>query len=193
MNNKLTKKEFISVSLMLFAMFFGSGNLIFPPILGNQAADAMWPSLLGFAVTAVIFPILGILAVAKTKGVENLGKRVGPVFAIVYPAIIFLSIGPGIAIPRNGSLAFEMSVLPYLSNNASLVAWRLGYTFLFFALAYFLSLTPSKLVDRMGKILTPVLLVLILLFFFGSVAKLPVDIAPRNEAYARPVIKGLFG
>lgn len=192
MNNKLTKKEFISVSLMLFAMFFGSGNLIFPPILGNQAADAMWPSLLGFAVTAVIFPILGILAVAKTKGVENLGKRVGPVFAIVYPAIIFLSIGPGIAIPRNGSLAFEMSVLPYLSNNASLVAWRLGYTFLFFALAYFLSLTPSKLVDRMGKILTPVLLVLILLFFFGSVAKLPVDIAPRNEAYARPVIKGFL-
>lgn len=192
MKSKLSKKEFLSVSLMLFGMFFGSGNLIFPPMLGNQAGKSLVPSLLGFAITAVVFPVLGILAIAKTNGVKNLGYRVGPIFAIVYPAIIFLSIGPGIAIPRNGSLAFEMSVLPYLSETSPIVIWRLVYTLAFFALAYYLSLNPSKLVHRMGKILTPILLLLILIFFLGSLFRLPVNVAPANEAYARPILTGFL-
>ena len=191
MDGKLTKKEFLGVSLMLFAMFFGSGNLIFPPMLGNNAGTATLPSLLGFAVTAVAVPVLGILAVAKTNGVKNLGARVGPLFALVYPALIFLSIGPGIAIPRNGSLAFEMSVLPYL-GGVSPVGWRLAYTLVFFACGYYLSLTPSKLVDRMGKLMTPVLLALIVVFFAGSVAKIPVEVAAPSPAYARPGIKGFL-
>lgn len=192
MNTKLTKKEFVSVSLMLFAMFFGSGNLIFPPILGNQAGTSMWASLLGFAITAVIFPVLGILAIAKTNGVKNLGNRVGPLFALVYPAIIFLSIGPGIAIPRNGSLAFEMSVAPYLPTGSSVDLWRVVYTVIFFALALYLCLQPSKLVDRMGKVMTPVLLVLLVIFFVGSVIKLPVEVGQPTEAYKSPVVKGFL-
>lgn len=192
MNNKLTGKEFLSVSLLLFAMFFGSGNLIFPPMLGNQAGHNWLVSLLGFSLTAVVAPVLGILAVAKTNGVHNLGNRVGPLFAIVYPAIIFLSIGPGIAIPRNGSLSFEMSVLPYLGEGASVEIWRLGYTLAFFAFSYYLCLSPGKLVDRMGKILTPALLILIVVFFTGAVMKLPVNVASPQEAYQKPVITGFL-
>jgi len=192
MKSNLTKKEFFSVSLMLFAMFFGAGNLIFPPMLGNQAGNQMWPSLIGFVITAVVIPVLGILAVAKTNGVKKLGNRVGPMFALIYPAVIFLSIGPGIAIPRNGSLAFEMSVLPYLPQTASVFIWRLVYTLLFFGISYYLCLSPSKLVDRMGKVLTPILLVLIVIFFLGSVFRLPIEVGQTNEAYSKPVLKGFL-
>lgn len=192
MDNKLNKKEFISVSLMLFAMFFGAGNLIFPPMLGNQAGSSMWSALLGFAITAVVFPILGILAIAKTDGAKNLAKRVGPWFAVALPTVIYLSIGPGIAIPRNGSLAFEMSVMPYLSAQSNVMIWRLGYTLIFFLLALYLCFQPNKLVDRMGKLMTPVLIVLILVFFVGSIVKLPVDISSPKEAYSQPFFKGFI-
>ncbi|MDO5027225.1 MAG: branched-chain amino acid transport system II carrier protein [Tissierellia bacterium] len=192
MDNKLNKKEFISVSLMLFAMFFGSGNLIFPPILANQAGSSMWTALIGFSLTAVVFPVLGILAIAKTDGAKNLAARVAPWFGLVFPAIIYLSIGPGIAIPRNGSLAFEMSVMPYLSQESNLVMWRFAYTLVFFLLALYLCLQPNKLVDRMGKLMTPLLLFLIVVFVAGSLVKLPVDVASPQEAYAQPFFKGFI-
>lgn len=83
MEGKLNRKEFISVSLMLFAMFFGSGNLIFPAMLANQAGSSMWLALIGFAVTAVVFPVLGILAIAKTDGARNLAARVLPAFLVM--------------------------------------------------------------------------------------------------------------
>src|SRR5699024_2298253 len=116
----------------------GSGNLIFPPMLGNQAGTSTITALLGFATTAVLFPVLGFLAISKSNGVQNLGNRVGLNFGLIYPAIIFLAIGPGIAIPRNGSLAFELSVVPYLLPDFSLSVARIIYTFLFFGFAYYL-------------------------------------------------------
>lgn len=192
MDKKLSKQEFISISLLLFAMLFGSGNLIFPPMLGNQAGTSTVMALFGFVVTAVVIPVLGILAVSKTDGVQNLGARVSPTFAIVYPAIAFLAIGPGIAIPRNGSLAFEMSVAPYLSADSSVVIARLIYTVLFFGLAYYLCMQPGKLVDRIGKVLTPILLVLIAVFFIGAVINLPVNVAAPTETYQSPFVTGFI-
>lgn len=192
MNKELSKKEFLSISLMLFAMLFGSGNLIFPPMLGNQAANSMPLALMGFSLTAVVFPVLGILAVAKTNGVGNLGKRVGPKFAVLYPAVLFLAIGPGIAIPRNASLAFEMSVAPYLTGESSIILSRLLYTTIFFAIAYYLSVQPGKLVDRIGKLITPILFILIILFFVGGLMSLPVDIGKSTEIYQSSFITGIL-
>lgn len=192
MDRKLSKKEFFGISVMLFGLLFGSGNLIFPPMLGNQSGSSMIIALIGFVVTAVLFPVLGILAIAKSNGVENLGARVGTLFSIVYPAVVFLAIGPGIAIPRNGSLAFEMSVAPYIAEGSSLILPRLIYTLIFFGLTYFLSVNPGKMVDRMGKGLIPVLFVLILIFFTGSVMSLPTDIATPTVDYQTPFVTGLL-
>lgn len=161
-------------------------------MLGNQSGTSMVTALAGFALTAVVFPVLGILAVSKTDGVQNLGNRVGPLFAVIYPAIAFLAIGPGIAIPRNGSLAFEMSVAPYLSGDTRIVMARLIYTALFFSFSYFLCLQPGKLVDRIGKILTPVLLGLIVLFFVGVVLTTSSDIAPATADYQSPFTMGFL-
>lgn len=192
MIKSLRKSEFIGLCLLLFAMFFGSGNLIFPPMLGNQAAGTFVIALIGFSITAVAIPVLGILAVSKTNGVHNLGLRVGRYFSIIFPALIFLAIGPGIAIPRNGSLAFEMSVVPYLGDNSNLVLFRFLYTFIFFVLAYYLSLQPSKLVDRIGKIITPILLLLIVLLFVGGMIKLPVEVGAIHESYNLPLVRGFI-
>ena len=192
MERRLTKNEFISISLLLFAMLFGSGNLIFPPMLGNQAGTSTLIALIGFAVTAIVFPVLGILAISKTDGVENLGNRVGRLFVVVYPAIVFLAIGPGIAIPRNGSLAFEMSVSPYLSSGSNIVIARLIYTLLFFGVSYYLCLYPGKLVDRIGKVLTPLLLGLILVFFLGAVISLQKDVAAPTATYDSAFVTGIL-
>lgn len=192
MERKLTKNEFMSISLLLFAMLFGSGNLIFPPMLGNQAGTSTLNALIGFAITAVVFPVLGILAISKTNGVENLGNRVGSLFAVAYPTIVFLAIGPGIAIPRNGSLAFEMSVAPYLSGGSNLVMARLIYTLLFFGVSYYLCLYPGKLVDRIGKVLTPILLGLIFVFFLGAVIFLQKDVATPIATYDSAFVAGIL-
>ena len=81
---KLSRSQFLQVSIMLFGLFFGAGNLIFPPLLGNMAGKATFISLLAFSVTAVVFPVLGAIVVGKTNGLSNLANRVGPLFALDY-------------------------------------------------------------------------------------------------------------
>ncbi|ACD23479.1 MULTISPECIES: branched-chain amino acid transport system II carrier protein [unclassified Clostridium] len=167
----LSKKNLILVSFMLFSMFFGAGNLIFPPFLGQSAGTQTWIALLGFFITAVGFPILGVIAVAKCGGLKNLASRVNPSFAIIFTILIYLSIGPCLGIPRAGSLPFEMAVAPFLPKEFSITLSRLIYTFAFFSIAYWLCLSPGKLVDRIGKFLTPTLLGLISIVFIGSLFK----------------------
>lgn len=167
----LSKKDLLFIGLMLFSLFFGAGNLIFPPFMGEAAGEKIWIVLLGFFVTAVGFPVLGVIAVAKSGGLTNLAKRVNPIFATIFTVLIYLSIGPGLGIPRAGSLPFEMAVAPYLPERFSLKLALFIYTLIFFAIAYWLSMSPGKLVDRMGKILTPTLLCLILIMVIGSFIK----------------------
>lgn len=164
----LRVKQIVFISFMLFSMFFGAGNLIFPPLLGQQAGSHLWTTMFGFVISAVGLPLLGVAAVAKTGGFESLSKRVHPSFAILFPLVIYLSIGPGLAIPRAGSLAFEMGIGPYLTDEASTSIWMLSYSVVFFSLVFWLSLSPSKLVDRFGKILTPLLLTMIFIIFIKS-------------------------
>ena len=168
---KLSNKNLTLVSFMLFSMFFGAGNLIFPPFLGQSAGNQTWVALLGFFVTAVGFPILGVIAVAKSGGLKNLASKVNPKFAIIFTILIYLSIGPCLGIPRAGSLPFEMAVAPFLPKEYSITLSRLIYTFTFFLVAYWVCLSPGKLVDRLGKFLTPTLLILISMVFIGSLFK----------------------
>lgn len=193
MKNNLTKEQFFSVAIMLFGLFFGAGNLIFPPLLGKQAGGATFQSLLAFGITAVVFPILGVVAVAKTKGLSNLASKVDKYFAIVFTTMIYMAIGPGLGIPRAGSLPFEMAVAPFLPENVSLSLSRLVYTFVFFLVAYFVCLKPNKLVTRMGKFLTPALLVLITVMFVGVLFKNPNAVtSPVGDYATSSTVKGFL-
>lgn len=189
----LSKKDLVLVSLMLFSLFFGAGNLIFPPFLGQAAGSATWIAMAGFFITAVGFPVLGVIAVAKSGGLYLLAKRVHPVFAAVFTVLIYLSIGPGLGIPRAGSLPFEMAVAPYLPEGVSVKLSLFLFTLVFFAIAYWLSLSPAKLVDRMGKVLTPTLLLLILVIFIASIFRPLGGYGEATGEYMRsPFVKGFL-
>ncbi len=183
--NTLTYKELIFIIFMLFSMFFGAGNLIFPAFLGNSAGLEMWVSLAGFIITAVGLPILGVIAVGKAGSLHTLSTRVHPWFALIFPFLIYLSIGPGLAIPRASTVAYEMSLKPFLSENLSDNPMMLFiYTIVFFVIVLWLSLSPSKLVDRFGKLLTPILLILIAIIFIKAIVTPTESFASATEIYA---------
>ncbi|MCJ7855551.1 branched-chain amino acid transport system II carrier protein [Lachnospiraceae bacterium NSJ-143] len=152
-------------------MFFGAGNLIFPPFLGSQAGTGTWTAMIGFALSAICLPILGVIAVAQSGGLPALAGRVHPKFAYIFTLLIYLSIGPCLAIPRTASTSFEMAVIPFMANIPAMV--RIGYSLIFFAVALFLALHPEKLSDRLGKILGPCLLTLIFIIVVGCLFNSP--------------------
>lgn len=170
MNHTISGKKLLLISFTLFSMFFGAGNLIFPPFLAAQAGTAVWTATAGFLISAVGLPILGVVAVARSGGLWNLAGRVNPRFALIFTVLIYLSIGPCLAIPRTASTSFEMAVLPFLGERGGSVGQfaQLIYSVLFFSVAAFLACNPDKLTERLGKILCPCLLALIFAVFLGS-------------------------
>lgn len=187
---KLTIRNRVLVGLTLFSMFFGAGNLIFPPFLGAMAGQNTWTAMAGFALTAVGFPILGVAAVAEAGGLTALGSRVHPRFAFVFTLLIYLSIGPCLAIPRTASTSFEMAVKPFVEagNGAQLL-----YSVVFFGIAFLVALKPDRLTQRLGKVLTPCLLILIVILFLGCLIH-PAGAygVPQGQYAAGPFSKGFL-
>ena len=188
---KLGKRNLLVVSVMLFALFFGAGNLIFPPFLGQNAGTHTLAAMAGFLATAVILPVLGVVVVARFDGLEKLGQRVDKRFALVFTLLIYLSIGPGLGIPRAASVPFEMAVAPYLPQEANLTLWMAVYSVVFFLVALWLCLSPGKLVDRIGRGLTPAMLILLTLLFVCFVFRGETQVAQLQDSYAAaPLLKG---
>ncbi len=179
----LDRKKMLLISFMLFSLFFGAGNLIFPPFLGQNAGAQAIPAMLGFLVTAVVLPVLGVVVVARFDGLEKLGQQVGKRFALVFTLLIYISIGPGLGIPRAASVPFEMAVAPYLPESANLKLWMLVYSAVFFAIALWLCFTPGKLVKRIGTFLTPSLLILLCFLFVSFLFRGQSVVAAPQAAY----------
>lgn len=188
---KLGKRDLLVVSVMLFALFFGAGNLIFPPFLGQNAGRNTLPAMAGFLATAVILPVLGVVVVARFDGLERLGQQVDKRFALVFTVLIYISIGPGLGIPRAASVPFEMAVAPYLPEGAKASLWMAGYSLVFFLVALWLCLNPGKLVNRIGRGLTPALLTLLALLFVCFLFRGETEVAAPQDSYAAaPFLKG---
>ena len=165
--------------------FFGAGNLIFPPDLGAKAGVNLWPAFLGLAISAVGLPVAGVIAVARADGLDKLAGRVHPVFAQVFMILIYLSIGPCLAIPRTASTSFAM-LTPLLGSSAGL---QLGYSVLFFGAAFLVALRPDRLTRWLGRLLCPCLLVLILILFGGCLLHpLAAQYGAPTDAYSSAVI-----
>ena len=180
---KLNKKNMMVISFMLFSLFFGAGNLIFPPFLEQNAGEHTFTAMAGFLLTAVVLPVLGVIFVARFDGLDKLSGKAGKRFAFIFTVLIYLSIGPGLGIPRAASVPFEMAVSPYLPNDANRTLWMVLYSALFFLVALWLCLNPGKLVQRIGRVLTPSLLILLVLLFISFVTKGNVNVAPAFDSY----------
>ena len=181
----MKKKELLMIGLMVFSIFFGAGNLIFPPIIGKQAGTNVVTTMLFFSITAIIFPILGVVAVAKSNGLRNLANRVDPIFSIIFTIATYLAIGPALAMPRAGTLPFEIAISPYIPANVSKGLILFIYTTVFFGVVYWLSLSPNKLLERISKITSPIFLVLILMLFVGTFLKPMGEYMPPEPLYAK--------
>ncbi|XXQ67615.1 branched-chain amino acid transport system II carrier protein [Neisseriaceae bacterium B1] len=195
-----TKSAFIATGLMLFALFFGAGNLIFPAGMGQQAGTNVWQTMMGFLITGAGMPLLGVIAVAysNSRDLQQLASRVSPWYGIAFTVALYLAIGPLFATPRTATVSYEIGVVPFLGENvdANVKDWGLRiFCVFFFAVSYWLSVTPSKLVDRIGKILTPVLLLTIAILVLTAAAKpmgapqAPIE-AYQTGALAKGMIEG---
>src|SRR5690554_2590612 len=146
-------------------MFFGAGNLLLPPYIGIQVGGHVWITILAFGLTSILLPFLGILSVVNAGyRFEDLGAKIHPLLAPVLGSVIMLCIGPLIAIPRTAATTHEVGVMPALPGLHP--AWT---STVFFAVTWFLTLRPSRVVDSIGNILTPVLLVLLITLVAGGI------------------------
>lgn len=162
MSNKVPFSFIVVIGLMLFALFFGAGNLIFPPMLGQSAGMNIWSANAGFLITGVGLPLIGVLAFGFSgkDDLQSLANRVHPVFGIVFTTVLYLAIGPLFAMPRTGNVSFEIGIKPFLSENSGPVP-LLIFTIIFFSITCLFSLNPAKIVEIVGKILTPIKLTFI--------------------------------
>lgn len=113
-------------------------------------------------------------------------------FSVVFTTAIYLSIGPGLGIPRAGSVPFEMAIAPYVPETLNLNIVRFVYTLVFFTIALLICLKPNKLVERVGKFLTPTLLLMILFMFVRIVMMDKSIAAPSGDYLKAPVTKGFL-
>ena len=156
----LSPRQSLMVGVTLFSMFFGAGNLILPPLLALQAGTDSVPAMVGFLVTAIGLPVMGIVAVALAGTARDLAGRVHPRFAGIFVAAVYLAIGPCLAIPRTSSTAFEM-LAPLLPAGISVDTARLAFSIAFFVVAYALAMHPNALTKLLGRITGPALILLI--------------------------------
>ena len=159
MNEKLSMSSYLLVGSMLFGMFFGAGNLIFPVHMGQEAGAQLLPATVGFLITAIGLPFLGIVAIgiSGSSGLYDLASRVHPSYAKFMTVLLYLTIGPAFALPRTATVSYQVGLAPYISEGSQALALGL-FTLAFFALAITFALRPSKILVWIGKLLNPLFL-----------------------------------
>ncbi|EOH96501.1 branched-chain amino acid transport system II carrier protein [Enterococcus moraviensis ATCC BAA-383] len=194
MTKKLSWRDYLYVGSMLFGLFFGAGNLIFPVHMGQEAGANIILANIGFLITGIGLPFLGVIAIgiSKSNGVFDLATRVNRRYAVGFTVLLYMTIGPFFALPRLATTSFEIGLAPFIPNDQQKLVLAI-FSVLFFFIAWAFSRKPSKLLGYVGKFLNPLflfLLAILILFAFlnplGPVASAPV-VATYTE---NPFIKG---
>lgn len=191
---KKSFKNYLAIGSMLFGLFFGAGNLIFPVLMGQLSGENYVPALIGFLITAVGMPFLGVLAVgySKSEDLLDMTKKIGRGYGYFFTICLYLTIGPFFALPRLSTTSFEVG----LSSNISADKMRivlLLFTFIFYLVALILALKPNKIMTYVGKVLNPIFLVVLsILLIFAFIKPMGVaSLQPVTESYiTSPFSKG---
>lgn len=188
----MNKRNIVVLGFMLFSLFFGAGNLIFPPFLGMESGDFFIQAITGFTLTAVFIPFLAVLAIAQSKdGLIEIGQRVHPLFGLCFAIIIYLSIGALYGIPRASSVAYELGFVQVFKLDSSLTLFL--FTVVFFTITYFLSVDLKKMINNVGKILTPALLIVLSILFIRAFTTLRYTPEPAAEKFqSAPFLTGFL-
>ncbi|MEZ8045128.1 branched-chain amino acid transport system II carrier protein [Vibrio sp. 10N.237.312.C02] len=192
MKQSLKLTDIMALGFMLFAFFLGAGNIIFPPLAGQLAGDHFLPAMSGFLLTAVGLPLITIVAVAVAGGswghlTKDLPKQAATIMAV----LSFIIIGPAFAAPRTGLVAYEMAVKPFFID-ATQVHLTL-FSIAFFVVAMFFSWSQGKLIDVIGKVLTPALFVGLVVLAVAVFINPQGDVlAAHGEYITQPLTKGFL-
>lgn len=188
---KLSLTNLLALGFMTFALFLGAGNVVFPPEAGLTAGQNMWPTAFGFLITAVGLPLLTLVALARVGGgISELTSPLGRVPGLALAILVYLAIGPLFATPRTAVVSYEIGVVPFVQDS-----WQalLGYTVVFFSAVLFLALKPGRLMDNVGKYITPVLIAALIILGVSAVLFPAGEVAPAAAAYRRaPFIEGFL-
>lgn len=197
MKKSLTFKESILVGSMLFGMFFGAGNLIFPVHMGQLAGSNVWPAIMGFVLTGVGIPLLGVacLGISQKDSLFDLASLVGEKYKYFLTIALYLTIGPFFAIPRCASTSFTIGMLPLIDGSE--IVPRLIFTFIFFAIVLFFALRPSGIMKWVGQYINPVFLIflaiLIVVSFInplGTIDSVTPDAAYTSNSFFKGFLEG---
>ncbi len=172
MKRDLTLKETVVITSMLFGMFFGAGNLIFPAKVGLDAGSNMWSAFAGVFITAVGIPMLAVvgLGLSRSEGVVELSQRVSRKYSLFFCTLLYLTIGPLFAIPRCASTAFSVGAVNLLPQEGERLYLAL-FSLVFFAVVLYFSLKPGGIMTWIGKWLNPVFLVFLAVLVIAALAK----------------------
>ncbi len=185
---KTSTKHSLVIGFAVFAMFFGAGNLIFPPYLGKAVGSKFIIAIIGFLITGVGLPLAGIIACAKINGAfDKMANRVGSKFAVITGVALILVIGPLFAIPRTAATTFELGIhplFPFMGQNITIV--------LYFAITLAFVLKSSSIIDSIGKILTPALLLMLTIIIVkGIILPIgPIVNTPYQGAFSKSLLEG---
>lgn len=180
--DKSGKKKFgadsIVVGFALFSMFFGAGNVIFPPYLGFGAGTQWVNGFLFYFIADIGLALFALFTLLKVGGSENITGRIGSVASNILMSAIILCIGPMVAIPRTAATTFEMSVAPLISGVSPVI-----FSVAFFIVVLLLSIRQSAVIDVVGKVLTPALLIgLLVLIIKGIISPLGSIVNPHVDS-----------
>ncbi|MDD6772222.1 branched-chain amino acid transport system II carrier protein [Inconstantimicrobium porci] len=163
---KKTTKDAIVIGFALFSMFFGAGNLIFPGYLGMQLGSHFAIGMIGFLITGVGLPLLAILACTRGDGTfESIAEKINKKFAIVFASVLFLAIGPLLAVPRTAATTFEIAVNPFFPKIPAVIV-----ILVYFLINLYFVIKRSTIIDTIGKFLTPALLLLLVVLIVKGIA-----------------------
>ena len=184
--NTLKNKEIWISGFALFSLFFGAGNLILPTSLGVKSGSNWWIVLFGFAVTAVVIPILSIFAHAKLQGtLYDFGKKVSPIFSTVFCFLIY-AIAIAIPGPRTAAVTHEMIVQPFFDVSPLLTST------IYFGLVFIFVINRSKIIDVLGKFLTPIIVIILLIIIILAIISSPkINLLPTiKNPFADGILEG---
>ena len=188
----MNKKNILFSGFMLFSLFFGAGNLIFPPVLGMESGNYFVAAIIGFILTAVFLPLLSIIAISlSNNGLLSIGQRVHPIFGLIFTIIIYMSIGAFYGIPRAANVAYELGLIQIIHSDDRWIL--LLFSIIFFFITYLISLNPKKIIDVVGQLLTPALIIVLATLFIKAFMTFHYTEAAPNEHYqSMPFLKGFL-
>ena len=186
MNRKKLVTDSIVVGFALFAMFFGAGNVVFPPYIGMHAGEQWANGFLFYFIADIGLALVAMFAILHAGGADNITGRIGHVASKVLMWAVILCIGPMVAMPRTAATTLEMSVTPFFSGMSPVV-----FSIIFFAVILLLSIKQSAVIDIVGKILTPALLIgLLVLIVKGFVSPIG-DIVDTGVSASEVTVNGI--